>query len=130
MTSTRAKTIVFGVVVATGLLTATSFVVDRDVIPTGRRFLGLALAAVFLLALSDVAPSIAVGFALMLMFAALRDMADHERNSIAAAAPVDFEWCRLTITDGERIAYCDLPQGHTGECRWNEHPNFHTGEPE
>lgn len=71
MTATRAKTIVAGVLVATGVLTGTSFLAERDVIPTGRQFLGLALVAVFLFALSDIAPSIAVGFALMLMFAAL-----------------------------------------------------------
>lgn len=67
----RAKTIVVGSSIATGVLTSITATVTEKRIPRARTLVAVAVAAVFMLALADAAPSVATGFAILMLVTAL-----------------------------------------------------------
>jgi len=70
-TPAQAKRIVVGASLATGVLTTLTATVERHRIPRARSLVAVTIAAVFLLALSDVAPTVTTGFAALMLVAAL-----------------------------------------------------------
>jgi len=70
-TPAKAKTVIVGSSIATGVLTSVTATVTDKHLPRARTLVAVTVATILMLALADAAPSVAAGFAVLMLVTAL-----------------------------------------------------------